>query len=73
MTCSMSDYIMMVPECMEDFLVSTLPVKLFDLPFATTMAITAYAHFHRSAKRKEFTAACIDMLLRMATPHPAVD
>ncbi|MFI3014210.1 LysR family transcriptional regulator [Klebsiella aerogenes] len=70
MTCAKSDYIMLVPGCMEDFLVSTLPVRLFELPFDTTMAITVYAHFHRSAKRKEFTAACINTLLSMTAPQP---
>lgn len=67
MACAKSDYIMLIPECMEDFLVNTLPVKLFDLPFQTTMSITVYAHFHRSAKRKEFTAACIETLLSMTS------
>ncbi|MFG6655661.1 LysR family transcriptional regulator [Scandinavium sp. M-37] len=65
MICSSFDYIMLVPEYMEEFLIEALPVKIFDLPFETTMTSTLYVHFHRSAKRKSFVSACLDTLINM--------
>lgn len=65
MICAMSDYIMLVPEYLENFLVSSLPLKVYDLPFETTMTSTIYAHFHRSAKRKNFISLCLDALNNM--------
>ncbi|CAM4066362.1 HTH lysR-type domain-containing protein [Rahnella bruchi] len=69
MICAMSDYITLVPEYLEAFLLQTLPVKIFDLPFETTMTSTIYAHYHRSEKRKEFISLCLDALSFMA-PKP---
>jgi len=69
MICAMSDYITLIPEYLENFLVECLPVRVFDLPFETTMTSTVYAHYHRSAKRKEFISLCLDALAGMA-PKP---
>ncbi|MBU9843627.1 LysR family transcriptional regulator [Rahnella ecdela] len=63
--CAMSDYITLVPAYLEPFLVESFPVKIFDLPFETTMTSTLYAHYHRSAKRKEFISLCLESLAKM--------
>ncbi|QCT18894.1 LysR family transcriptional regulator [Jejubacter calystegiae] len=70
MMCTMSDYIMLTPEYMEGFLTKYLPVRLFELPFETTMTSTVYAHFHRSARRKDFIGTCINALSKMGDPIP---
>ncbi|MCT4711311.1 LysR family transcriptional regulator [Enterobacteriaceae bacterium H11S18] len=69
MICSESDYIMLVPEYLADFLKENFSVKVFDLPFETTMTSALYVHFHRSAKRKEFVNASLDTLINMVSEN----
>ncbi|MBU9843558.1 LysR family transcriptional regulator [Rahnella ecdela] len=73
MICTMSDYITLVPEYLETFLLESLPVKIFDLPFETTMTSTIYAHHHRSEKRNEFISLCLEALAFMAPKSEEVE
>lgn len=63
--CTLSDYVMLVPEYMEEFMCKTFPVRFFELPFETTMTSSLYVHFHRSAKRKDFVGSFLDVLVNM--------
>jgi DNA-binding transcriptional LysR family regulator len=63
--CSMSDYLMLVPAYLEDFLTKTLQVRLFELPFETTMTSTVFAHYHRSARKKDVLSRCLEALNKM--------
>lgn len=73
MICGMSDYIMLVPEYLETFLVNYFPLKVYDLPFETTMTSTLYAHYHRSAKRQGFINLCLDALKVMVPDQVSSD
>lgn len=59
---ALSDYIMLVPEYLEKFFTQVLPVKFFDLPFETTMTSTVFAHYHRTARRKDTINKCLEAL-----------
>ncbi|ARU90159.1 LysR family transcriptional regulator [Pseudomonas sp. M30-35] len=73
MICGMSDYIMLIPEYLERFLVNYFPLKVYDLPFETTMTSTLYAHFHSSAKRKGFISLCLDAIKAMEPEQESSD
>lgn len=66
MACAYTDCLMLVPRYLEPFLLSTLPVKFFALPFETTMTSSIYAHFHRSAKNSDVVSASLNLLKKLS-------
>ena len=65
--CSLTDYLLVIPEYLEDFFVKVLPVKSFDLPFETSTESSIYAHYHRTEKNSARINASVAVLQKLKT------